>query len=283
MFNYSIYVMIKKSIVFCFTALIVILGIYSCENQDTKIAKENQLSGKTIEFSGINWTYQENDILKRNDLKNIFVKDTQLHIKLMYVDSQWIAPLLLSTDILGYGEYRFKFDRTIHELDSLFYLHLFCQSYEIDSANSLKESSQVGISLGKKRINDILNKIIYYARNDKESMSQFNSGSEYLRNEYTSHFINVDSSYITFTSFNDYNPVKNTQIATFKTINRANPNAEVKITYPGEKPLKRASKFLRAGIELVPLEKVKNYKKNEIEIIIDDFEFIPLKKEESKK
>jgi hypothetical protein len=142
--------MIKKSIVFCFTALIVILGIYSCENQDTKIAKENQLSGKTIEFSGINWTYQENDILKRNDLKNIFVKDTQLHIKLMYVDSQWIAPLLLSTDILGYGEYRFKFDRTIHELDSLFYLHLFCQSYEIDSANSLKESSQVGISLGKK-------------------------------------------------------------------------------------------------------------------------------------
>jgi hypothetical protein len=92
-------------------------------------------------------------------------------------------------------------------------------------------------------------------------MSQFNSGSEYLRNEYTSHFINVDSSYITFTSFNDYNPVKNTQIATFKTINRANPNAEVKITYPGEKPLKRASKFLRAGIELVPLEKVKNYKK----------------------
>mgnify|MGYP001395040850 CR=1 FL=1 len=283
MFNYSIYVMIKKSIVFCFTALIVILGIYSCENQDTKIAKENQLSGKTIEFSGINWTYQENDILKRNDLKNIFVKDTQLHIKLMYVDSQWIAPLLLSTDILGYGEYRFKFDRTIHELDSLFYLHLFCQSYEMDSANSLKESSQVGISLGKKRINDILNKIIYYARNDKESMSQFNSGSEYLRNEYTSHFINVDSSYITFTSFNDYNPVKNTQIATFKTINRANPNAEVKITYPGEKPLKRASKFLRAGIELVPLEKVKNYKKNEIEIIIDDFEFIPLKKEESKK
>ncbi len=283
MFNYSIYVMIKKSIVFCFIALIVILGIYSCENQDTKIAKENQLSGKTIEFSGINWTYQENDILKRNDLKNIFVKDTQLHIKLMYVDSQWIAPLLLSTDILGYGEYRFKFDRTIHELDSLFYLHLFCQSYEMDSANSLKESSQVGISLGKKRINDILNKIIYYARNDKESMSQFNSGSEYLRNEYTSHFINVDSSYITFTSFNDYNPVKNTQIATFKTINRANPNAEVKITYPGEKPLKRASKFLRAGIELVPLEKVKNYKKNEIEIIIDDFEFIPLKKEESKK
>ena len=283
MFNYSIYVMIKKSIVFCLTVFIIVLGISSCENQDAKIAKENQLSGKSIEFSGISWTYQEESVLKKNDLENIFVKDSQLHIKLMFVDSHWIAPRLLSSDILGYGEYRFKFDRSMHELDSLFYLHLFCQSYEVDSSQKIKESSQVGISLGLKRINDIMNKILYYARNDKESMSQYNSGSEYMRNEYTTHFINVDSNYVTFTSYNDYTPMKYNQIATFKTINRANPNAEVKITYPGEQPLKRASKYLRAGIELVPSEKVKNYKKNEIEIIIDDFEFIPLNKEDSKK
>ena len=272
----------KKAIVSYLIVLIIALTGCSCEDQDSKTAKEHQLSGKRIEFSGINWTYQENEILKKYDLENVWVKDTQLHIMLYYIDSQWVAPRLLSTDILGYGEYRFKFDRTLHALDSLFYLNLFCQSYEIDSADQMNEVAQVGISLGKKRINDIVNKIIYYSKNSKESMSQYNAGSEYMRNEYTTHYIKVDTHYVTFSSYNDYTPADYNRIATFKAINRANPNEEVKISYPGEEPLKRASKLLRAGIELVPSKKLNDYKKNEIEIIIDDFKFIPLNSEEIK-